>query len=144
MKSNIKPMVYDAKLEPRVLMRGSKGGYDWVIVARENFPCAYVRIPEGHLLYGVHYYVLSHLRDDCDIKCHGDITWTGAFPDKSLVQTEDDAWWMGWDYGHGGDYCASFPDLGGKMWTTVEIMSHVNNVITQLCDTETQTTKEEV
>ena len=133
--THMEPIVYDATLAPRILMRGSEKGFDWVIVARQDFPCSYVRIPAGHRMYQKDFGKIWN-DDDYYIKCHGEITWAGPFPDKKLIQPDEVVWWIGWDYGHAGDYNASFPSTGDRKWTIEELTSHVKDVITQLSEME--------
>lgn len=101
-----------------VIEEGNKNGYRYRIVSYGTHPCAYVEIPRNHPLYSVFY-------DDCDIDCHGGLTYSES--------RSGDDWWIGWDYAHAGDawlYANTWTI--GKIWTVEEIRWHCEYVISQL------------
>ena len=79
-----------------VIFEDSHRGYDFFIKFNDFFPpghhCAYVRIPRDHPYFEVHY-------DDINISVHGGLTFS---------EMVDGEYWIGWDYGHGGDKVRNF------------------------------------
>ncbi len=94
-----------------VLARGTYNGYEYRIISYFTHPCAYVKLHENESI------------NNADIDCHCGITYE---------LEEEQGHWIGWDYVHIGDYCAQAPELGGKQWTTAEILEEVKKVINQL------------
>ena len=92
-----------AILRPQhVLAQSEHEGYEFVIVHNDmGFRCGYVRLPVGHPWHGQDY-------GDIDCRAHGGLTF--AEPDMPCDKGgADDAWWIGFDCGHGFD--APDPDL---------------------------------
>ena len=93
-------------------------------------PTAYIRIPEDSKYYGKN-------MGKIDLEVHGGITYA----DDHLYISENqkiDGWFVGWDYGHYGDY-AGYEELlpqnircGGKKWTTKEILKEVKEACYQV------------
>lgn len=109
-----------------VFEEGNMGGYRYRVVSCGTHPCAYIEIPRNHPLYNVGY-------GDCDIDCHGGLTYSGLQPGGDIMKTAPDSWWIGWDYAHCEDamLCANIW-TSGKIWTVEEIREHCKYVIAQL------------
>ena len=113
--------------EPKIVKREHYNGYDYFIVYVDDaWYCAYVIIPEGHPLYGVHY-------DDIqNIETHGGFTFSDY---HRLVNNQ---WCIGWDYAHGGDYLPYFGEyqewfgMPCHKWTVEEIEGDCKYVIDQI------------
>lgn len=79
-----------------MLAEGAHLGFEWAVTHNGmGYRCGYVRIPKGHPWHGKDY-------DDIAADVHGGLTFAEAdMPcDKGAP---DDAWWLGFDCGHGGD-----------------------------------------
>ena len=119
----IKEMHYEKKRLHEILATDTTpDGYTWEIINGGWLPCAYVKLPSNHPYCGL----------DCgamDVVCHGGLSYD---------QQRKDGFWIGWDYGHCDDYCGTdlmIPKdwrVGGKKWTTQEIIKEIENVINQL------------
>ena len=105
---------------------------------RMYFWLAYVKLPKGSELEKK-YFKKGH--DGIDLNCHGGLTF-GAIVTKENVkdywQEFDEGVWVGWDYGHAGDfvdYGLSFENidsLSDKRWEYKEIEAGVKDVIKQI------------
>ena len=93
-------------------------------------PTAYIRIPKGHKYYEVFY-------DEIDLSVHGGLTYSEDYLNISENQKVD-GYFIGWDYGHCGDYAGyemAMPEeyrTDGKKWTTEEILKEVREACYQL------------
>lgn len=122
-KIEIKPMIYSAEHAVSTLASGEIDGFCFKIKSMGTHPTAYIKIPNSHPYYGKDY-------DDCEINTHGGLTYG--------IQ-EEDGYWIGWDYAHYMDYMGyeelyplNLRTIGGKRWTTDEILKDVLDVISQL------------
>ena len=59
-----------------------------------NAPCGYVKIPEGHTLYGVNYFDYP---DSARLYVHGGITFSGELDGMQ-------GWYVGFNMAHFGDF----------------------------------------
>lgn len=126
----MKEMVYTENVNVSVLDDDIHNGYHYVILSLGTHPCGYVEIPKSHPYFGKDY-------DECyAIDCHGGLTYSSSYL-RMGEGKQLDGWFIGWDYGHWGDYygSADFMNSGHK-WTTEEIRQECFNVIEQLinCD----------
>lgn len=110
------------------LARGRFHGYPFVIVNNGgSYPTAYVGVDKNHPLWAEPKYEKYR-----SLGAHGGITYKEFIAPKSAIK---DRWWIGWDYGHSGDYMAHLPESltkGARKWTREEILTHVKDVIRQL------------
>jgi len=71
-----------------------------------------------------------------DINCHGGLTFSRKITKKNqkdYPQGFSLGSWIGWDYGHYGDYsCIGGMELKGHKWTEKEVEKECKNVIRQL------------
>lgn len=122
----MKEMIYINKPQRKILDSGIYKGFKYVILNLGYHPTAYV---ENKI--GVDDYTADELDD---ISVHGGFTYLG----QRMSADGDDTEYLGWDYGHYGDY--SLTDelmpislrINGKKWTTQEILDEVHTVIDQL------------
>ncbi len=114
----MKPMIYKKEYIVEVLHEGNYKGYDFAIVSQGPHPTAYVRIPETHQLYGVHYRYLTAV-----------VEWGFTFSRHTKDYHFEDGYWIGWDHAHCDDYSGAHPEFGGKKWTTEEVYEEVKEVI---------------
>ena len=129
----MKEMVYTSEHKREVLDTGYFHGFFYYILNLGTHPTAYIRIPENHKYYQVDY-------DEVDVDVHGGLTYG-----KDYLHIENDVkidgWFIGWDYGHAGDYMGYYADEifnlalykdDDKKWTTEEIAKEVRDVCYQL------------
>lgn len=83
-----------------------------------------IGLPEDHPYYNVDYEAIP-------IDCHGGLTY-GSNNHNTVTELRDNGYFIGWDYGHYGDYMSFSPFLNDKKWTTMEIINECFNVIDQL------------
>lgn len=122
----MKEMVYSLERKREVLDEGVIDGFHYIILNMGWHPTAYVEIPKDHP-----YYKAGYDDIDIDIDVHGGLTYSGNMG-------KDGEWYLGWDYGHFGDYSGvelMYPldlRIGGKLWTYEEILEDVKTAIGQL------------
>lgn len=123
MKEFIKPMVYSAeRKQPEQIAAGTYKGLDYYVINLGTHPCGYVNVA-GTALYGKDCY-------DINIECHGGLSYS----ESHLKTVTDAGWFVGWDYAHYDDFIGWQPPsaIGGKHWTTEEIVNECKNVINQI------------
>ena len=104
-----------------VLKSGEYRDHKWVIRTLGRYPCAYVSVV-GKMSY-----------DEAEPleTPYGGISY--ASDDFGRLECLDAGYsWIGWDYGHCGDYNALFPDFGGDKHTIEEIETNIKEVIDEL------------
>lgn len=112
---------------PCILHRGSFGGW-----------CGYVGLVPGHPYYGKSYH-------DVSAEVHGGLTYSEPCQGHVCHVPEpgepDNLWWLGFDFGHGGDYsppsAASLHRLGidttgDHYWTVDEARAETQRLAEQL------------
>lgn len=129
--NDIKEMEYKSVVnKPKkyeILCQAWYMGYKVLIVNYFTHPCAYIGLPSNHKYDHVYY------EDIPDIDCHGGLTYSGD--DHQVVnELQNSGWFIGWDYAHFHDWCGTFPRLGDKVWTTIEIIKECTSVVDQLID----------
>ena len=139
----MKEMIYKTKMgKAELLTNGEYNGYDYIVLSLGTHPCAYIVINENDKLYGLDY---DLIHEKFDIYCHGGLTYSEDYLNflefsqkyncdvKSAVHNQ---WVVGWDYGHDGDYMGFDEDelMGGKKWTTQEIVGECKELIDQLTE----------
>ena len=126
----MKEMEYSIERKIEVLDTGYCFGLLYYIMNLGTHPTAYIRIPENHKYYKKNY-------EDIDLIVHGGLTYASNHLWISKTQ-KIDGWFVGWDYGHCGDYAGyeeMFPTelrTSGKKWTTQEIFKEVKEACYQL------------
>lgn len=90
-----------------------------------RYPTAYVEIPEGHPLY--------RKKRTNALDVHGGITYA----EGSLQPLESTGWFIGWDYGHAGDYApyyekGEYLEVHSRKWTVDDIIAECKDVCEQL------------
>lgn len=101
---------------------------DYEYRIERGFACqlAYVKLPKSHPLYKVDY--RNDEIEKLDYTPHGYFTYSGnRFDNKN-------EWWLGWDYGHAGDYWGieGVFTQNGKKWSREEIEAECKAVIDAL------------
>lgn len=121
----MKEMIYSSKPKREILDTGFCFGLLYYIMNLGTHPTAYIKIPKKY-------------RDKInDIEVNGGITYSG----EGLYISENEkieGYFIGWDYAHWGDY-AGYEEMlplnlriGGKKWTTMEILEEVKEACYQL------------
>ena len=128
---NRKVYVLGAK---QVLMEGDYEDRHFAIVRRSlGFPDAYVEIKEDDYIY----------KADCEDSqryelYQGCVHGGATFYDRCYWNKEDNRWYLGWDYGHCGDYQEYHPYTEedsyetDKKWTLAEILMQIAGVIADI------------
>ena len=117
-----KQMIYYSHRNVEILADDNFDGYHFVIVSQGVFPCAYVEVPKEHPLYLKNY-------NDCPISAHGCLTYGD---DLIHLNPEYKGYYIGWDYGHIGDFIGYASIKNEHKYTTEEIFEDVKDVIHQL------------
>lgn len=138
----MKEMNYVCDLDGKtkeILHEGEYKGYYFYIISYGVHPCAYVEIKPDHPWYKKDYCYWNEGPDDISniINCHGGLTYSGNL---HHVLGENDRWFLGWDYGHAGDFEGIYLNdiincrmlMNDKKWTTEEIYEEVRNVIDRI------------
>ena len=121
----MKEMKYSKERKIEVLATGYCFGLLYYILNLGTHPTAYIKIPGS----------INIDKDKLDV--HGGITYSKNHLWISENQKIDGKF-IGWDYGHYGDY-AGYEEIlpkeirtGGKKWTTTEIYKEVREVCYQI------------
>lgn len=97
----------------------------YIVVGPVGAVCAYVGIPLGSKLDGVHY-------DDVDLDVPGGLTFSSAGDNGSFPA----GWyWLGWDYGHHDNVLWNPLNAGGMAFRrppTEEVRTHVEAAMAQV------------
>lgn len=118
-------MIYETPpRDVHILHEGMYEGFFYRIVSYGAWPCAYVRIPKGHPMYGKGTDALW----DFAVLPHGGFTFSGI-----QKREPGSGWFVGWDYSHAGDYNA-LVGIDGKRWRTEEMDAECREVIDQIKD----------
>ena len=117
----IKEMEYYSVRSVKRIADGSYKGLDFYVLSLGTHPCAYIDVSDTPLA-GKDY-------NDIWIDCHGGLTYSA----NRLVTVDKKGWFIGWDYGHYGDYIGGdFFAMDDKRWTTEEIVEECKSVIEQI------------
>ena len=128
----MKEMKYQSQFKSEVLDTGFCFGLLYYIMNLGTHPTAYIRIPKGHKLYGK---TDEKIYQEVDV--HGGIKYKN---DSITIENNQkiDGWFIGWDYGHYGDYMGIEElvpmefRIGGKKWTTQEIYKELREACYQI------------
>lgn len=119
----MKEMIYGyGASKDEILFKEEDGEYGICILnISGGHPCAYIRFPGIEDIPD--YDHVGVLGDVCP---HGGFTFYGR---HRII--DDNKLWLGWDYGHSGDYCgwASQHDENDKKWTTEEVLEEARGVL---------------
>lgn len=126
----MKEMIYRVDGKRELLDSGKIFGFEYFIMSLGMYPTAYIKIPEKHPFYKKDYEDIYY---ECDIDVNGGLTYSEDYLIISKTK-KIEGWFIGWDYGHYGDYCAfgGLFDIDGKKWTTEEIRQEVFTACEQL------------
>lgn len=113
-----------------LLACGEYKGLKYAVVDYATHPCGYVESPAWKM--GIENYDF--------ISAHGGINYDDCLDHvKDLPEDFKDIKFIGWDYGHLGDYLPYYDDLpddnifkNGKKYTTEEIVADCHDVINQI------------
>lgn len=132
-------MVYQERMTTaELLANGVYNGYEYVVLSLGTHPCAYVLLGEDDKMYGMDY---DEIHENYDVYCHCGLTYSEdvlsflEFSQKYGCEIKTgihNKWVVGWDYAHYGDYVGYCDALGGKKWSTSEIVDECKEFINQL------------
>ena len=132
----MKQMEYGKNIDREVLYHGNIDGVECAIVnTRGSHPCAYINVPKS-ILDKYNNPELDY--DKWFADCHGGFTY--ADTKAPGIDSEEDGFWLGWDYAHCGDYtCIAYngnvlfpPREHEHMWTTGEVLEDIIDTICSL------------
>ena len=134
----MKEMKYGSKRIIEILDKGNFKGFNYYIMSLGTHPTAYIEIPKEHKLFNKTYYEVHNY---IDLEVHFGLTYSRnyLYIDE---KTKLEGWFIGWDYAHCDDYTGYEEKLpielrvGGKKWTTEEILEDVKDVIEQIIKLE--------
>ena len=130
----LKDMVYGSEFKREYLAHDYYKGYEFIVMNLGTHPTAYVRIHEGSELYKNEDKVYND--NKLNEAAHGGITYAQPGIYREDNSFDGEGYWIGWDYSHYGDYAGFLPALGGKRWTTEEIVDEVIDLIEILKERE--------
>lgn len=85
------------KSRGNILLEDTFRGYEYVVAHNGlGYRVGYVKIPEGHPWFAVHY-------DDIDAQVHGGLTYSAYGYCEETGGAKRDEWWIGFDCAHAGD-----------------------------------------
>ena len=124
----MKEMIYSATRinPPERLADGEYKGFHFYVLTLGTHPCAYVDVTDSDL-NGTDY-------TDINIECHCGLTYSRDY----LHTVDKKGWFIGLDYAHYCDFAGYELEMpigtriGGKMWTTTEIVKECKQVIDQI------------
>ena len=133
----MKQMEYGKNIKDvEVLYHGSIDNFECVIINNGGtHPCAYINVPKDIL----NKYDDPKLVDEAwSGDCHGGFTYSE--PTCPGLTSENEGFWLGWDYAHAGDYICMMvggniirlPKEWEKTWKTCEILENVIDTIHSL------------
>ncbi len=138
---NYKQMKYGYERKREILAEGKYKNYQFYVMNLGTHPTAYVEIPQSSKLFKKDY---DDIYDFVDINVHGGLTYSDD--NLSISETKIvSGWFIGWDYAHYGDFygydlhpknISLGLTVGGKKWSTEEILEDVMNCIEQIIDYE--------
>lgn len=120
----MKEIIYQSTRKQEIIEEGEYKGVKYAIINQGLFPTAYVEN-----ILNVDDYA-DELIGGVDVHC--------GFNFCSVPYWKDDesTTYLGWDYGHLGDYIGYYedeiPSFGDKKWTYEEILAEVHSIIEQL------------
>ena len=128
----MKQMEYSPNKIIEILNIGNYKGFNYYIMNLGTHPTAYIEIPKQHKIYNKTY-------DDIDLEVHCGLTYS-----RNYLYIDEykkiKGWFIGWDYGHYGDY-SGYDELlpkqfrtEGKKWTTEEILEEVKSAINKIVE----------
>lgn len=117
----MKEMIYEVYHEPEVLDSGIYKNRKYVIINMGGLhPCAYVECENG----------IKQDYEDIHTPAHCSFTFFGPLNHwKGRLNVPFDINFVGWDFGHLGDYNPYFGRESDKKWTTEEVFENIKQVI---------------
>ena len=133
-------VLYEYREVSACVAGGTVGRYEYCVVTNSRVPCAYVKLPNDHPYFNKNY-------GECEIEVHGGLTYSDI---DCRTQEGNTGWWLGWDYGHFGDFTDTYLEIqmfnailagtqyegasigADKIWTVDEIVNECHSVIGQL------------
>ena len=119
--------LYNNTDKRQVVEIGTTDNYLYVITSMGTHPCAYLVLPDSH--------PCSHLTcREQPLTIH-EITYSKSVDDFDGINIPD-AWIVGWDYAHYGDYIHNRRSKDGHKYTLEEIREDVEDMSENLATYE--------
>ena len=135
----VKEMIYKERMmKAELLANDTYKRYEYVVLSLGTHPCAYVVLDDDDKLFGMDY---DEIHENYDVYCHCGLTYSEdylsflEFSNKYRCDVKigiHNKWVIGWDYAHYGDYAGYCDELGGKKWSTAEMIGECKEFIDQL------------
>ena len=100
------------------------GGIQCYIINLGKFPVAYIKLPNTHPWYGKDYNELP------DFPVNGGLTYSEPILYLAHNYRIGGGWFLGWDYGHIGDYTAFAPNEEDHKYNIKEIFIDILKAVT--------------
>lgn len=118
--------IMNIKELPRVLRQDYYLGFEYIILLEPyGYPTAYIKLNNNSKYYAMSCDKLNIIVNLGNI----DITYSKGYLMKS-TSISTDGWWIGWDYGHFGDY--SYNNPSGKIHPIEEVLTDVFKTINKI------------
>ena len=127
---------------PSILDKGKDGDFYWVILSLGMHPCSYIGVPKNHKFFGLGYDEIYEKYGYDALDVHGGITYTDPdmYPNPVFLP---DVFWVGWDYGHSGDWASYYEEevLKGTLsyhqkndhkWTLKELQKEMKKALKKI------------
>lgn len=117
-----------------------RNGFRLLIMRGPQSWCSYIGVNQDSPLAGIGYSDVELQ----DFECHGGLTYAGwDILSSQIPRMLTDRYYLGWDYGHGGDwtksnYFQTFNDLSSraKKWTFGEVKAEIEEAFIQMQQVE--------
>lgn len=104
----------------KVIMEGEYRGRHFVIGAHcTGNPNAYLEVDTADAIY------CESEKDEYYDGGLNSVNGGSTYFGEAYWANDDTRTYVGWDYGHCRDYCARYPELGGRKWTLIDILMEI-------------------
>lgn len=124
----MKEMIYKETNEIELLYNDIYKEHHFYIISYGTHPCCYVEIPSKSKIFKEDYWDLE------SIDVHGGLTYSSKDLHIGINTILNNSWFIGWDYAHLDDYIGFLDSIGGKKWTTNEMIEECKNIINQIIE----------
>lgn len=141
--------------ESKILFKSTYKGVMYVIINYGgSHPCAYIEVTGTKLDECVEFNKLKERARsrywfktsrkkrrlaESIVDCHGGVTfssWLCPMVHEPKIMDVQDRWFVGWDYGHYGDFVTGLAPHSGKRWTTREMIADCKRAIESISSTK--------
>jgi hypothetical protein len=124
----------------KIQFQDEKTGLPCLIVRNKSggFLCGYVGVNSSHPFFEQHH-------GSVHVQCHGELTFSGKCMPHEMSEPkvchvvdpgeDDDIWWLGFDCGHGGDFCPAYHSFFNLVYRGIEyVKTQCAAIASQLID----------